>query len=192
MTALNLDMNDLLKRCQSGDELAWEAFVRHFQGRIFRVAWFYTGNRDDARDVAQDVFIKIYRMLRTCRDADLLLPWMMKIARNTGIDFLRKRSRRPVVSSEPLEEFTGLRSSMPDPNEVMETGARQRLLHDAMQVIDLKSREMILLKEIQGLKIEEIAQVLGIPAGTVKSRSSKARIELTEAVMALSGGRGMP
>ncbi len=191
MIASNLDIQDLLTRCQAGDELAWETFIRHFQGRIYRVAWFYSGNKDDARDIAQDVFIKIYRTLKTCRDPSLLLPWMLKIARNAGIDFLRKRSRRPVETFATVEEFAHLKSDVPDPDEALEAGYRQNLVHSAIQAIDFNSREIILLKEIQGLKIEEIALVLGIPAGTVKSRSNKARIELTEAVLSLSGERGL-
>ncbi len=181
-----MDLEKLLDSCRAGDELAWETLVRRFQGRVFGLAFHYLGNRDEARDLAQEVFLRIYRSLDSCTDSAAFVSWVVKIARNAAIDRLRRAKARPAVSPLPIEDMTDLRADGLDPAERWRLTSRKELLHAALQSLSAVSREIILLKEIQGLTCEEIASLLEIPVGTVKSRSSRARIELARAVVARS------
>lgn len=183
-----MDLETLLQRCRAGDELAWEALVRAYQGRVYGLAVHYVGGSEEARDVAQEVFIRIYRKLDRCQDAQHFLPWLIRIARNTCIDHLRRRKARPPASDLPAEELSTLASGYPTPEDDWQTVSRRQLVHRAIQALGELNREMILLRDIQGLSLEEIAKTLEIPLGTVKSRCNRARLELTKKVLALSGG----
>lgn len=173
---------------RTGDELAWEAFVRQFQSRVFGLAYHYTTQAEDARDLAQEVFIRIYENLALIPDEDGCLPWILRITRNACIDHLRRRKARPPLWDLPAEELFDLRSTERNPEDLHFEAARKGLVHRAMQELTDLNREIILLKEIQGLGIEEIAAILGIPVGTVKSRSHRARLELAQALTAVGMG----
>ena len=180
-----LDNADLIARCRRGDDLAWEALVRRHQGRVFAVAFHYLRDREEARDTAQDVFVKMYRSLHTLRDDKPFLPWLLRLARNASIDRLRRLKVRTPAIEVPVESAPQLAAPDPTPEEESLRGARQRLVYRALGDLTANNREMILLKEIQGLKLEEIARLLGIPLGTVKSRSLRARLQLGKAILAL-------
>lgn len=182
-----MELTQLLKRCREGNELAWELLVRQFQARVYGIAFHYVGNREDARDIAQEVFVRIYSNLEMCKGAEMFLPWMIRITRNACIDSLRRKSVRPEGEFDSGEPFQQIAAQDANPEELWATESRKRLIHRALQELTDTNREMILLKDIQGLPFEEIADLLGIPLGTAKSRSNRARIELAEKVMALSG-----
>ena len=174
---------------RSGDELAWEAFVRHFQGRVFGLAYHYTTQADDARDLAQDVFIRIYENLHLIPEAEGCLAWILRITRNACIDHLRRRKARPPLWDLPADELSYLRSTAQNPEEAHLEADRKGRLHRALRELTELNREIILLKEIQGLGFNDIAAILGVPLGTVKSRSNRARLELAE-ILAASGMGG--
>ena len=185
-----METAELLERCRRGDELAWEALVRQYQSRIYGIAYALVGNAEDARDVSQDVFIRLYKKLNKCRDPEMFVPWMIRITRNAAIDFLRRRKARPQRAETPVEEMIDLRADGNNPEEQYEVETRNRLVYNALQKLSGISREIIVLKDMQGLALIEIAEMLGIPIGTAKSRSNRARIELAKAVLALQGGTG--
>ena len=173
-----MELSILLERCCSGDELAWEALVRRYQGRVYGIAYHYAWNPEDARDLSQEAFIRIYQNLALCTDEKTFLPWIIRITRNVCIDHLRrKKARIPMHHLDP-DELSTLRSSGDDPAQSYEADSRKRLIHTALQEMTDLNREIILLKDIQGLTMEEIAVILNVPLGTVKSRSNRARIEL--------------
>ena len=183
-----MDQAELLKRCQQGDELAWEVLVRTYQARICSIAYTYTGSTEEARDLAQDIFVRIYRKLDSCRDPERFVPWLVRIARNVCLDHLRRRKVRPPHQDLPADELHNLADPGPTPEEEWVQSARKRLVYRAMQELSKINCEIILLKDMQGLSLEEIAGALDLPLGTVKSRCSRARVELAKAVMSLSGG----
>ena len=182
-----MELADLLDRCRRGDELAWEAFVRQYQARVYGLALHYVRNTEEARDVAQEIFVRIYRKLESYREEDAFLPWMLRVGRNVCIDHLRHARSRPSGAAVPLESVPEFVDHSPTPEGAWEADTRRRLVHRALQRLSDPSREMILLKEIQGLRLDEIASMLGVPLGTVKSRSNRARLELARAVVALDG-----
>ena len=175
----------LLQRVRAGDELAWEAFVRQHQGRIFGLAYHYVGHAEDARDLAQETFVQIYRNLARVPDEMGLMPWMLCITRNLCMDFFRRRKARPPAWDIPVEEMGHLQASEANPEERLHEQARKTLVHRALRELTDLNREMILLKDIQGLPLDQIATLLGIPLGTAKSRSNRARLELAEKLLAM-------
>ena len=181
-----MDLTGLLDRCRRGDDLAWEALVRRFQGRVYGLALFYMGNAEEARDLAQEVFIRIYRRLDACTNDETFVPWMIQVARNAAIDRLRRMKTRPSTVSVPVDEMGDLTSPYPGPDEEWRLRRRRALIHRAIARLNHINREIVILKEIQGLSLGSIASLLGIPLGTIKSRSHRARIELAREVIVLS------
>ena len=183
----SLQDSTLIERCRQGDALAWERLVRRHQGRVHAVAYHYVRDGDAARDLAQEAFVRVYEKLESCKGEEFL-PWLIRLVRNLCIDHLRRRKARPPLSDIPIDEATGV-AAVADPRsgpeEVWLTDRRKRLVYDAMNSLKGQDREMILLTEIQGLKFREIAELLQLPVGTVKSRSNRARVELAQQVLKL-------
>ncbi len=184
-----IDVAAIVERCRQGDALAWEALVREYQGRVFAVALHYLRDSEEARDLAQDVFIKVYRKIDTFT-GEGFLAWLLRLTRNSSIDRLRRRKARPPASDVPVDERTSLPDPHPTPEDEWWSDTRRQLVHRAMNQLSEQNREIIQLKEIQGLKIDEIATTLGLPIGTVKSRSSRARLELAKRVVDLDPSYG--
>jgi RNA polymerase sigma-70 factor (ECF subfamily) len=183
-----MDLPTLLDRCRQGDELAWEAFVRQYQRRIYSLATCYAMDPDDARDLAQDVFVRLYHTRRQWTGAETFVPWMIRVARNVCIDRVRARRARPPAVDIPADEMASL-AGEGTPEDDYERRSRRQLFYKALRRLTRLSREIIVLKEIQGLRLEEISTLLHVPLGTVKSRSNRARLELARSVLALDPGR---
>lgn len=183
---MDIDDATLVERCRQGDDLAWEALVRRWQGRVYGLAWHYLGNAEDARDAAQEAFVRVYRQLGSF-DGDRFQAWLLRITRNLCLDQLRRRKTRP-----PLEELRAADEGdaaptdvAPSPEQAWLSDVRRRVVHEALRRLNGPNREVILLKDIQGLKLGEIAGMLGLPIGTVKSRAHRARLELARHVIAI-------
>ena len=187
-----MTLDSLLERCRQGDELAWEALVRRFQGQVYALALHYVANAEEARDLAQEIFVRIYQRIHTFQGGERFVPWMIRIARNLCIDRIRWLKARRYGSEVPADQVLGLRASTPDPEQQWVASSRKRLLYRALQTMGELNREIILLKDIQGLSLEEISTLLKVPVGTVKSRSNRARLELARRVLDLSGGGVVP
>ena len=183
-----MDEASSIRLVRRGDPLAWEAFVRQHQGRVFGLAYHYTAHAEDARDLTQEVFVRIYQNLDRIPEAEGLVGWLVRLTRNACIDFLRRRKARPPAWDLPVEEVFALACAEPGPEAAHLAAARRRGVHQALRELTDLNREMILLKEIQGLTLEEIARLLGVPLGTVKSRSNRARLELADKLTAMGWG----
>jgi len=185
-----LDVATLLERCRRGDDLAWEALVRLFQARVYSVACHYMRNAEDARDVAQEVFVRVYERLESFHGDQAFLPWVLRLSRNVCIDALRRRKARPRGSEDLADDPEHLVSSGPTPEEATASRSARDLLYRAMDRMSDSDREILMLKEIQGLKVEEIATLLRVPIGTVKSRCNRARLDLATRVRRLDPSYG--
>jgi len=180
-----MEIAELIERCRQGDDLAWEAFVRQFQGRVYSITSAYASSRDEARELAQDVFIRLYETRGKWSQAEVFTPWLVRVARNLCLDHLRRKKARPPAEDVLADEMLDLSSTGGTPESELESAMERRLVWKALRALGGLSREVILLKEIQGLTFQEIAATLGIPIGTVKSRSNRARLELAEQVLAI-------
>jgi RNA polymerase sigma-70 factor (ECF subfamily) len=183
-------LSELVRRCQSGDELAWESLVRRHQARVLAVAFHYVRSHEEARDVAQEVFVRIYRSLPRFQTTEAFLPWMIRVARSCSIDHLRRRKARPPAQDIAAEEAFDLRDDAALPDELSERASDRRLLDRALGRLSELHREILVLKEIQGLTLLEVARTLEIPVGTAKSRSNRARAELAREFLAIQGEEG--
>ncbi len=183
------DLATLIESCRAGDDLAWEDFVRRFQGRIYALAYSYAGDREDARDLAQEIFIRLFETRDRWAGANEFMPWLIHVARNRSVDFLRRRKvRRPPVAVLEDEGYQ-IPDSQPTPETRAVTASQRSLLHQALQGVSALSREILVLRDVHGLPVQQVASVLGVPIGTVKSRASRARLELIARVRALGGAR---
>jgi len=179
------DVAALVERCRQGDDLAWEQLVRGYQGRVYALAYHYLGGVEQARDLTQEVFVRIYQQLGTYK-GDGFMAWLLRITRNLCIDQIRRRRARPPAEDLLAEDNEwAMPDTAPDPEQSWLRDGRKRLVYDALRRLNGPNREMILLKEIQGLQLKEIAEMLGLPIGTVKSRSNRARLELARQVIAI-------
>lgn len=186
--SVDVDSIELIRRVRRGDDLAWEAFVRLHQARVFGLAYHTLGYAEDARDLTQEVFVRVYQHLSRVPEPEGVVPWLVRITRNACIDAQRRRQARPPAWDLPVEDVAG-----PVANELTSDESRDAQLHkvqlyQALRTLTDLNREMILLKEIHGLSLEEIARTLGVPLGTVKSRANRARLELVDKLTAAGWG----
>ena len=155
------------------------------------LAYHYLGGVEEARDLTQDAFVRVYQQLEAYNGYGFM-AWLLRLTRNLCIDELRRRRARPPSEDLVAEDHEeAMPDTAPDPEESWVTSTRKRLVYDALRRLTGPSREMILLKEIQGLQFKEIAQLLGVPIGTAKSRSNRARVELAREVLAIDPSYGV-
>ena len=182
------ELDILLSRCRQRDALAWEALVRRYQARIYGFALHYLRDPEEARDAAQEIFIKMYQHLTGVREGAAFLPWMLRLARNCCIDRIRSRKARALDLVTAGSKATAERVSVDaSPEESLLETARRTLLYRALATLTATSRQIVVLKDLEQLQLADIATRLGLPLGTVKSRSNRARVELAKAVRSLDG-----
>ena len=180
------DDRELVRLAKSDDKEAFELLVRRHQSRVFAVAGGILRNKEDVEDVAQQVFVKAYFSLKRFDQRAAFSTWLYKITVNECWDVLRKRKVRPLLyesdlSEEQAHEYNGFgeKATVPDVSDRLEARERvEKLLVD----LDERDRLMLILKEVQGFSVEEIAEILEINANTVKVRLFRARRRITEKV----------
>lgn len=173
----------LIQRCLKGDAWAWEKLVQSYSGRILNMAYRYTGRYAVAEELTQDVFIKVYENLASYRaQSGSFRNWILRVGRNLIIDHYRAHKReKNVAGSEELEvlDFRG-QVNEPDPFQHYDQKEKAEFLARGLQRLTPELREAVILRDIEGLSYQEIAQLLEIPEGTVKSRINRGRIELAK------------
>lgn len=171
---------DRIRRFKAGDAAVFEEIVRAHQGRIATLCRYLLGNAADAEDATQDVFIKAFKGLPDFRPEASLYTWLYRIAVNTCIDRRRKPYFLSLFTSDDSDDggVGAVPSAAPSPEKLVEARQTSIQIQDALKKLSPKLRAAIVLKEIEGLAYEQIAEVLEISLGTVKSRISRAREEL--------------
>jgi RNA polymerase sigma-70 factor, ECF subfamily len=175
----------LVERCLQGDDAAWEAIVNSYGRRIYNLSYRYTSRRDEAEDLTQDIFIRVYQNLKSFRsDAGSFQSWVLKIGRNLIIDHYRQTRRfQQSGGSEELEAMSIEDDKVLSPQRVAEQAEASRFLRDGLQSLSPELKEAIILRDLEGMAYQEIAGLLGIPEGTVKSRINRGRLELAKLLM---------
>lgn len=172
-------------RAVAGDAAAFAQLVRRHQDRVFGFILRMTGARDEAMDLTQDTFMKAWQALPGWRPQARFGTWLLQIARNAALDALL---RRQAVVFEPLDEALPVADVRPGPEEAFAARQRQLQLETALARLPHDQREIVLLREIEGLSYGELADMLGVREGTVKSRLARARAALVERLR-IAGGR---
>jgi RNA polymerase sigma-70 factor (ECF subfamily) len=163
-----------------GNVSAFESIVLNYQDRIYNLCLYMLGNRHDAEDAAQDTFLKAYRSLNDFKPNASLYTWLYRIAVNTCIDHKRKPFFESIFRRSDTGEDMVIEhpSDLPSPEKEYESKQIQVAIQKALRKLSPKLRAVIVLKEMDGLSYEEIADTLDVSIGTVKSRISRARDEL--------------
>ena len=176
---------ELIRKCKAGDAQFYEPLVRAYEPAGLRLAAAMLGNLDDARDALQDAFVKTYEALHRFDLRRPFGPWFFQILRNHCRDMLRSRQARSRVESP--DENLELRPADAEsgPERVRQRAAAKDLLWQAMDEVGAEHREILVLKELQGFRYHEIAEILDIPEGTVASRLFHARRALKDALEAI-------
>ncbi len=172
---------DIIRKAATGDENAFAQLVTAYQKMVYHLALSLLHNREDALDVSQEVFIKVYRFLPNYHFESAFSTWLYRLTKNAILDYLRAKKRRPATSMDMLEEQGILlrdETEPADPFVDFLTMERRRMLYDAIDELSEAHREVIRLFCFCGESYETIATILGIELGTVKSRLNRAKKEL--------------
>jgi len=175
-----MELAALIARCRQGDPLAWEVLVRRYQSRVLAIADAYVGDREEARDLAQEIFLRVFRSLdRFHQDADFS-SWLTSVARNHCIDHYRatKREREVLVEDDGGGERAP--ATYGNPHRLVEEDDRRSLLRRGLERLPPKLREAVIMRDLQELSYQEMAERLSLPEGTVKSRINRGREELSQ------------
>jgi RNA polymerase sigma-70 factor (ECF subfamily) len=186
----SLSDSDLLEQCGRGDESAWRELVTLYTRRVFALAYRFTGRADQAEDLTQEIFVKVYQNLeRYDGNTGAFSGWLMAVARNHAIDhYRRQREERERRVDEPvILELAP--ASDENPLRALEREERARLVHRGLRSLRAELREPLILFDLQGVPYEDIAKSLGVPLGTVKSRINRGRLELAKRVRSHMGGK---
>jgi RNA polymerase sigma-70 factor, ECF subfamily len=187
VSPLEIDWSQVVRRCMDGDSGAWAELVRTHHRRVYGLCYRFTGNPADAEDLTQDVFLKIYSNLASFdMGRGSLQVWITTMTRNLLVDnFRRTRNQRATGSlddgwetADELRPVDRLMANGPSPHESAAQKELAKMVQGALARVSVELREAVILRDLQDMDYKEIAQVLGIPEGTVKSRISRGRAEL--------------
>jgi RNA polymerase sigma-70 factor, ECF subfamily len=178
----------LVRRCIAGDAVAWEEIVQRYNRRIYNICYRFAGSADDAQDLTQEVFIKMYRTLNSYDvERGAFMTWVTTLTRNLLVDHFRKTKQDRVTDSldaapsehedaMPLSDRIQDKASPPDAG--VQSRETREAVHRALQKLSPELRESVILRDLQDMDYREIAAVLKVPEGTVKSRINRGRAEL--------------
>ncbi len=174
---------ELIERCLRKDNPAWELIVARFRRKIFHIAYKFTGKHDEAEDLTQEIFLKVFRSLdKFNRDADFS-TWLGSVARNYCIDHYRAQKREREVLVEDLIAYDTAPAVSGNPHRALEDRDRRSFVRRGLDLLPEKLREAVVLRDLQGLSYQEMADRLHLPEGTVKSRINRGREELARLLL---------
>jgi len=178
----------LVRRCVAGDVVAWEEIVQRYNRRIYNICYRFAGSGDDAQDLTQEVFIRMFRTLSSYDvERGAFMTWVTTITRNLLVDHFRKSKQDRMTDSldaapSEHEDAMPLSDKIEDKGPSADTSVQGRetreLVHRALQKLSPELREAVILRDLQDLDYRDIATVLKVPEGTVKSRINRGRAEL--------------
>jgi RNA polymerase sigma-70 factor (ECF subfamily) len=178
----------LVAAVRNGDTTAYRGLVERYQTRVYHLVFGMVRNREDAREITQDAFVKAYRNLHAFRDESRFYTWLYRIAMNLTIDFVRRRDKGPVSGADEdvaVREPDGAVAEVhhaESPRRAYERKELHAAILGAVGELPEDQRQVVLLREIDGLSYKEIAEIVGVPEGTVMSRLFYARKKLQAAL----------
>ncbi len=184
---MNVDDHRLISSCLEGDTAAFGVLVTRYQDRLYNTVYRLVANAEDARDVVQETFLSAYQSLAAFKGDSLFFTWLYRIAINNAISM--KRKQRAVLRltsgletgavAEPAD-----RSEATQPGRAMEMAEDERRVHRALNRLSAEHRTVLVLKDMEGRKYEEMAEILEVPIGTIRSRLHRARMEMRDILLA--------
>ncbi|HLN99832.1 MAG TPA: sigma-70 family RNA polymerase sigma factor [Pyrinomonadaceae bacterium] len=184
---------ELVKRVQARDEIAFREIVDRYQSKVFSIIYGILRNRNDAEDISQQVFTKIYFSINNFDFRSSFLTWIYKITVNECYDYLRKKKVRKLVYESDFgdEDSVNMERSEPDKTKPIDATLAQRdLIVKLLGKVSDEDRKLMLLKEVEGHSVEELAQMTGMNENTIKVKLFRARQKLLKAAQRLTKGAG--
>ncbi|SDZ32345.1 RNA polymerase, sigma-24 subunit, RpoE [Proteiniborus ethanoligenes] len=178
----------LIKKCMKGNLEAFDELIGKYEKTAYNIALKMLKNPEDAMDVSQEAFIKVFRSIKTFNFGSSFSTWLYRIVTNTCLDFLRKKTTNVYSIDNPIQTDDGeIERDIPDdshtPEELLERKLTKELVNNSIDKLDDNHRTVIILRDIQGFSYEEISTILDCSIGTVKSRISRARNNLKEIII---------
>jgi RNA polymerase sigma-70 factor (ECF subfamily) len=172
----------LVSRCLDGDEAAWEELVRQHTRQVYGLCFRFTNSAQEAQDLTQDVFLRVFKTIKSFRSAEgSFHTWLARVTRNLLIDHYRRTRQERVTDSIeeqlPMLQETGVAAAA-RPDQALAGREASEILQATLQKLSPDLREAVILRDLQEMEYREIAEVLDIPEGTVKSRINRGRAEL--------------
>jgi RNA polymerase sigma-70 factor (ECF subfamily) len=178
---------ELIKKSQKGDIESFEKLISSYQKKVFNIAFGMMHNHDDAYDISQEVFIRVFKSIRKFKGQSSFSTWLYRITTNACLDELRKRKNNKNIISidqeiqlEDGEVFRQIEDDGPTPELVAERNELREIIKEAISKLSDEHKEVIVLRDIQGFSYDDIADIIKCPQGTVKSRINRARRMLKE------------
>ena len=175
---------ELVHSARKGDSMAFGELMQAHQDKIYTLCYRMTGNAEDAADLTQEVFLSAWRSLSRFQEQSSFGTWIYRMATNASIDFLRREKRRQVLSMTMEEDSEERQAQVPDerysPHRLLEQKEVRQAVADALAALSPEHRQVLVLREMEGLSYQEIGQLLGLEEGTVKSRIARARLALRD------------
>ncbi len=173
------NIDDLIERCLRGDQLAWNDIVRQHWRKVFNLAYKFVGRHDEAEDLTQEIFLKIFKALHTFDRRANFQTWLISISRNLCIDHYRSvRKERETMARDVDAADLSPVSHERSPYGHVEQNDLRHLIRVGLAELPVALRQAVVLRDLQDFSYQEIAERLGLPEGTVKSRINRGRLEL--------------
>jgi RNA polymerase sigma-70 factor, ECF subfamily len=188
------DERRLTERLVRRDEAAFNELVRAHQGQVYRLLLRMLGDAAEAEDIAQEVFVSVFKSIESFRGDSSLATWLYRIAANHAKNRIKYLARRARAAEQPLDDLSEARlapasAARPDgPDHWVESQEAGKHMEEAFASLDSEHRLLLTLRDVENLSYEEIRQISGLPIGTVKSKLHRARMALHERFMALQAG----
>ncbi len=178
----DIDEKDLVSRCRDGNDDAWRELVDRFGNRVYAIAYHFTLKREDAEELSQEIFLKLFENLHRYDGGFPLVAWILSVSRNLCIDRYRRRKREKSFRFVSDEAVSSLLKSDDDPASVALKKERTKILFSALAEIPEDLAEILILRDLNGLAYDEIGKALDLPDGTVKSRLFRARADVARKI----------
>jgi len=189
-----MDEKTMVALAKAGDHRAFEEIVHLYEKKLYSIAYRFTGSEQDALDICQETFIRVYRFIGGFQETSGFSTWIYRICTNVCKDSVTRRQRRGETSLD-LQDEEGEEFELPvsddrySPERVIEQQELRRDLQAGIDALSPNHREIVVLRDVEGLSYEKIGQVLGLEIGTVKSRLARGREQLRNFLLKLDGNK---
>jgi RNA polymerase sigma-70 factor (ECF subfamily) len=175
----HINDTELVRRCMRDDGYAWEEILRRYKKRVFNISYQFVGRMDEAEDLTQEIFFKVFHSLDKFNQEANFQYWIIRVSKNYCIDYYRKKRKERESMVDNMEQVITVLRSMSTPQLVLEEKERQQAIRESISSLPPILRSCIVLRNLYGYSYQDIARILGIPEGTVKSRINRGRLELS-------------
>jgi RNA polymerase sigma-70 factor (ECF subfamily) len=174
-----VDLNEIIRECLEGRQGAWETLMNTYAKRVFNMAYQFCGNREEAEDLTQDIFLKLHHALSKFDFQKNFTAWLLTLSKNYLIDEYR-RTKWERTQRDEFDERVLAQSTLSGPEDNLARKETQAIIWEGLNRLSSEMRMAVILRDLQGRSYEEMAEILDLPLGTVKSRVNRARLALAE------------